>query len=143
VVWRIVRIATALIIAGSMLTMAVLAVVYLPRIGQPVGEAAHEAFSQAEFVTIILTAVTVILAALTIVLALAGAVGYVTIRDAARGAAEAAARERAEEVARSVAGRVAESVATQVSGRSQDAGDQIARAAGDDDVGSDTRSHTV
>ena len=141
--WRVVRVTFALLGCCFFLVAAVALFIYLPRLGAPAAPDAREAFSRAEFVTIILAAVTVVLAALTIVLAVAGAVGYVTIRDAATAAAERAAAEiatkKATEIAtersETVATRVAEQTASSVAGRNQKAGDQIAQAAGDEDAG--------
>lgn len=80
-------------------------------------------FTAVEFVTMVLTAAAVILAALAIVLALAGAVGYVQIKNAA----EAAAVKRAEEILAKVP-RVVEATRLQT-GQEPDTGDEFMKAA--------------
>ncbi len=134
---NVVRIASDVCVAVAAITVAVLAVVYLPELNKPAIPEAAIGFSRAEFITIILSAVTVVLTALTLVLAVAGAIGYVTIRDAARDrAGEVAggvAARVATEIATGIAARTAETMANQVAGRDEEAGDDIAKAAGEDD----------
>ena len=96
-----------LVISAAAIAVAIAGVVYLARMGGPVRPDEYHAFSQAEFITLVLAALTVVLTALAIVLALGGAVGYVAIRAAATSAAEAAARAAADQAAREVAQQVA------------------------------------
>ncbi len=121
--------------------MAVLAAIYLPglhRGGAASGPVAQD-FSRTDFITIILTAAALMLAALGLVLALAGAVGYVTVRTAAERAAEDAARKAAEKVAaasaEAVATRLVRELMPQLSagaGRPEpDEGDAFAKAEGE------------
>lgn len=129
--WRIVMRAMALLATAALVTLAIFAAVYLPGRGIMAGAEVGSAFTRAEFITIILAAVTVILAVLAIVLAVAAVAGYVAIRDAAIKAAEIAATRRAEEVAP----RAAEKMTALMQGNSAQAGDDFARAAGDDNAG--------
>jgi Na+-transporting methylmalonyl-CoA/oxaloacetate decarboxylase gamma subunit len=133
--WRIARAALLLLGVSAIVVIAVMAVVYLPRFGTQAVAEVGSAFSRAEFITIILAAVTVILAALTIVIAAAAVVGYVAIRDAATKAADKTASAVAAEKAEEVATRVAEQTVRLIVGSRQQAGDDIAKAAGEDDVG--------
>ena len=130
-----------MIAAAALVVIAVFIVIYLPGLHTGVAASGPVAqdFSRTDFVTIILTAAALMLAALGLVLALAGAVGYVTIRTAAERAAEDAARKAAEKMA----GTSAEAVATRLvrelvpqlfagAGRSgPDEGDAFAKAEGD------------
>ena len=111
---------------------AVAAIVYLPSMGAPVAPDQAQAFTRAEFITIVLTAVTVVLAAMAIMLAIAGFYGYVQLRasvhDVARRTAERVAREVAEPVA-------ARSARAAVQRGEQTGADGIAEAFSDDSPG--------
>ena len=131
---RALSIASGLTVITAAIVVAAGLFTFLTRMRGPVTPDAYHAYSQAEFVTIILSAVTVILTTLAIVLALGRAVGYVTIRDAATRGAEAEARRVATEIAAEVAARTAEQVATQTSGRDVRDGELFAKAEGGLDV---------
>lgn len=90
-------------------------------------------FTQAEFISIILTAVTVVLAALAIILAIAAFWGYTAIREGAVEAAKIEARKVARSNSEVVAARVAEEAAQQSMERAFNEGDAIANAAGMED----------
>lgn len=124
--WDCVLWALRLLALASVIAAGIIAALYIPSWSPSPPANPEAAFTRAEFITIILTAVTVILAALAIVLALAGVVGYVQIKSAAEAEARKAAEARAEEVA----ARVAEQMAIKVSGRDAEAGNEFARAAG-------------
>lgn len=100
----------------------------------PVPQPAATSFTQAEFITIILTAVTVVLAALAIMLAIAAVWGYTQIKEVAREAAEKKAIEVAGEKADAVATRVAEATVMKVRRSEPENGDAFAQAeAGEED----------
>ena len=140
---RVLSIASGLVVITAAIVVGAGLFIFFLRMKGPTAPDAYHAYSQVEFVTIILTAVTVVLTALAIVLALAGAIGYVTIKDAATRGAEAEGRrvaaEVAKEVASEVAARTAEEITTQTSGRDVQAGEQFARAQGGFDVSDDYR----
>jgi len=84
----------ALIVIGvSAVTLAVTAVIYLPTRGLPVAADQTQAFTRAEFITIVLTAVTVVLAALGLILASLAVLGFTQIQRSANETAERIARE--------------------------------------------------
>jgi hypothetical protein len=80
-------IAYRLVVMTFLATIVVIGIIWFVHSGEPLAPDARIAYTQAEFITIILTAITVILAALALVIAMAGVVGYVTIRKAAEDAA--------------------------------------------------------
>lgn len=140
--WRTVGLALRYL-TRAVLLCAGLVALYWFLLRHPATQPPGPALSQVDQITIVLGALTAVLTALAIVLAVAGAVGYVTIKDAATAAAESkaeqVARSVAAEVARTVASdvapRVAETAATISSGRSEAAGNRIAEAAGNEDGG--------
>ena len=119
--------------AASLLVISIFSVCYMPGWHhstisgyRPTLETAD--FNRTDFITVILTAVTVILGALAIILAIAGAIGYATVKGAAVAEARQVAGEVAERVASDrteiIAPRVAEIVAARV------AEEQVARSLG-------------
>lgn len=137
--WTLLLLGTA-----CLLTIAIFCIIYLPWLAIPNGSTQATA-NPSEFISIILTAISVILTALTIILAIAGAVGYVTIREAAKESSRVTAATVSSEVARdimmaemeeikSIASRAAEQVARQVSGQGQNTGDDISLASGGDNT---------
>ena len=136
-IWKISRLLGVMIGAVSLLVMAIFLVIYLPGLHHKTklsGPIAQD-FSRTDFITIILTAVAIILGALAIVLAVAGAIGYVTVRVAAENAAKIAAEAVAERVAAEraevVATRVAREIASQIGQNgSADSGNAFAKAEG-------------
>ena len=149
-IWRVGRLFSLLLGAASLVVIAIYVAIYLPglyRVTPTAGPVAGD-FSRTDFIVIMLTAVTVVLGSLAIILAVAGAVGYATLR----GAAEAVAREAAAKVAVEIAGEIASEradlVANRVStayllqanrGTDPDPGDAIARAEGGENVGNSSR----
>lgn len=136
-IWQVVRTAALLIGAAALVVIAIFLVIYLPGLHHKVSSAGPitQDFSRTDAITIILTATAVILGALAIVLAVAGAIGYVTVRaaaeNAAKGAAEIVAKRVAAERAEAVATRVAREIASQVGQNGiSDAGEAFAEAEG-------------
>ena len=105
-------------------------------------EAAPEAFSAVDLITILLACVTVILTALAIVLALAGAVGYVTLREALTNAAvkeagtvsRETAADAATQTVREMVPRLVEEALQLELGRSSTFGEDFAASEGRSDV---------
>lgn len=128
------------LVAWLIIAAAAASVIYwLPHIaGVPVNISAAPSnspgFTQAEFISIILTAVTVVLGALAIMLAIAAFWGYNSIRESAQRAGEVEARKVATDVAQVIAARVAEKTVQQSAEGSSKDGDAIAAAVGRENV---------
>jgi len=122
-----VALCTVILAAGTV-------VVYLPRVGLPVAPDAAQAFTRAEFITIILSAVTAILSALMIMIAILAFWGYATLREEARRTAKEIASTVAKEIAGPVAAREARAFASQAPEGSRDEPESIAEAFSRDDA---------
>jgi hypothetical protein len=98
--------------AAALFAVVFVAFVYVPGLlpHPPVPPA--DAFTRADTITIVLTAVTVILAALAIVLALVGVFGYLQIKSAAKASARSVAEKAATEAAERIAREISTTVAT-------------------------------
>lgn len=119
-----------LVACSVVIAAGLVALIYLPR-----SPATAVIESPSEFITIVLAAVTVVLAALAIVLAVAGAIGYVQIKNGAEAEARKTAQDVATAVAEKVAGtiaaRVAEAMVSQTAGQDEATGDAFAKAEGE------------
>lgn len=95
-IFRVLKVFVALISAAALLVIAVFVTIYLPGMhrGPTLPGQATQDFSRTDFITIILTAAALMLAALGLILAIAGAIGYVTIRTATESAPEKVAGAR-------------------------------------------------
>lgn len=115
-IFRVLKVFVGLVGAAALVTIAVLLAVYLPGFHKGISPSNRpvEDFSRTDFITIILTAAALMLAALGLILAVAGAIGYVTVRAAAESAAEASARGVAKETAEKVTRAHVDAVATRL-----------------------------
>lgn len=123
-IFRVLKVFLALISAAALLVIAVFVAIYLPGMhkGANLSSPAAQDFSRTDFITIVLTTAALMLAALGLILALAGAIGYVTIRTAAESAAEKAAERAAGTRAETVATRLVRELVPQLIGGSVQAG---------------------
>ena len=109
------------------------AAIYLPRMGMAVAPDAAQAFTRAEFITIVLAAVTAVLAVLMILLAILAFWGYNSLREEVKKAAVA----NAVQAAVPIAVREARAAAEQVVGGAKNKQEDIAKEFGDD-MGADS-----
>jgi len=113
--WRLVFNSLQVLALVGVIAAAIEATIYLPRVGAFAPASTQNAFTEAEFITIVLAAVSVMLTALAIFLAVAGFFGYVQLRASAHKVARETADRVAREVAPPVAAREARAAARAVS----------------------------